>query len=100
MIETSGILFCPVSLSSLEELIEKSVSNGIAKQLAISPPIEISKDQENQFLTRREAAKYLGISLVTLSDWSKSGVVTGYRIASRVRYKRNELENSLKKMKV
>ncbi len=50
---------------------------------------------QTELLTRKEAAKLLGISLPTLLAWSNSGLIKGYRIASRVRYKRNELENSL-----
>lgn len=49
-------------------------------------------------LSRKEAAKVLGVSLPTLNEWSKSGVITGYRISSRVRYKRNEIEQSLLQM--
>jgi excisionase family DNA binding protein len=52
-----------------------------------------------ELLTRKEAAKLLGVSLPTLSDWTKTGKIIGYRIASRVRYKRNELENSLSQIK-
>jgi excisionase family DNA binding protein len=48
-----------------------------------------------ELLTRKEASKLLGVSLPTLLDWTKTGKIIGYRIASRVRYKRSELENSL-----
>jgi excisionase family DNA binding protein len=48
-----------------------------------------------ELLTRKEASKLLGVSLPTLLDWTNSGKIIGYRIASRVRYKRTELENSL-----
>ena len=48
-----------------------------------------------ELLTRKEASKLLGVSLPTLLDWTNSGKIIGYRIASRVRYKRSELENSL-----
>ena len=48
-----------------------------------------------ELLTRKEASKLLGVSLPTLLDWTNTGKIIGYRIASRVRYKRSELENSL-----
>lgn len=52
-----------------------------------------------ELLSRKEASKLLGISLPTLSDWTNTGKIIGYRIASRVRYKRFELENSLTQIK-
>ncbi|UPT67166.1 MAG: helix-turn-helix domain-containing protein [Sphingobacteriales bacterium JAD_PAG50586_3] len=57
-----------------------------------------SKDPpKSEFITRNETASILGISLPTLSAWTKVGTVPAYRIGSRVRYKRNEVEDSLKK---
>ena len=52
-----------------------------------------------ELLTRKEASKLLGVSLPTLLDWTNTGKIIGYRIASRVRYKRSELENSLSRIK-
>jgi excisionase family DNA binding protein len=52
--------------------------------------------QHPEFLSRKEAAKLLGVSLPTLSEWTKTGLVKGYRIASRIRYVRAEIENSMK----
>lgn len=54
---------------------------------------------KTELLTRKEAAILLGISLPTLADWTKTGKVKGYRIASRIRYKRHEIENSLLQIK-
>jgi hypothetical protein len=54
----------------------------------------------DEYICRKQAAKLLKISLPTLSEWSKSGIVKGYRIATRVRYKRRELELAVKAMKV
>jgi len=55
-----------------------------------------SAGKPTQFLSRKEAAKLLGISLPTLSEWTKTGLVKGYRIARRVRYVRAEVESSMK----
>ncbi|GEO09490.1 helix-turn-helix domain-containing protein [Segetibacter aerophilus] len=52
-----------------------------------------------RFLTRKQAAAKLSISLPTLNEWTKTGKVIGYRVASRVRYKEDELESSLSKIK-
>lgn len=52
-----------------------------------------------QLRSRKEAAKRLGISLVTLNEWTKTGIVKGYRINSRVRYKEEDLEACLNQIK-
>jgi excisionase family DNA binding protein len=52
-----------------------------------------------ELLTRKEASSLLGVSLPTLLDWTNTGKIIGYRIASRVRYKRSELENALSRIK-
>ena len=67
-----------------------SVLNGIEpKQQTQTTP---------ELLTRNETAKYLGVSLPTLNDWTKNGIIQGYRIAGRVRYKLPDIEKSLLKI--
>jgi excisionase family DNA binding protein len=54
--------------------------------------------KSDELLTRKDAAKYLGISLTTLWQWTNDGIVTGHRIAARVRYKKSELEQALRQI--
>ena len=54
--------------------------------------------EENEFLTRVATAKRLGISLVTLNEYTKRCIIPAYRIGSRVRYKSNEVEAALLKV--
>lgn len=56
------------------------------------------KHQENILLTRVETAKKLGISLPTLISYTNQGRLQSYRIGSRIRYKKEEVENSLSKI--
>ncbi len=80
------------------EQLKNELTNPILKDLAYLKAILIDKEQ-TELLTRKEAAKLLGVSLPTLLEWTKNGQVQGYRISSRIRYKRTELENSLKRIK-
>ena len=59
-----------------------------------NPPLQ------EELLTRKEAASLLKISLVTLSNWTKNGLVKGHRISNKVRYKRSELETSIKSIRI
>lgn len=55
--------------------------------------------ENDEFITRKEAAKILGISLPTLGKWTKEGRVPAFRISSRVRYKRHDVIDSLNAVK-
>ena len=58
---------------------------------------QVSKDSisPNSFLTRKEAATYLRISLPTLNSWTQQGFIKGYKIKSRVRYRLKDVEKAL-----
>lgn len=81
------------------EQLKIEISNEILER--ITPILQgVNKPTPNvELLTRKEASKLLGVSLPTLLEWTKTGKITGYRIASRVRYKRSELENSLSQIR-
>jgi len=46
-----------------------------------------------------QVAKLLRISLPTLNEWSKQGIVQSYRIGSRILYKKEEIETSIKEVR-
>lgn len=71
----------------------------IEKLLLAQQQIKVDPVLVTEFLTREETAKMLSVSLKTLSSWTKEGKVIGYRIGSRVRYRRDEIETSLKQIK-
>lgn len=75
-------------------IIRDAVLNAISE---IAPKQQV-KESTPELLTRAETAEYLGVSLPTLNDWTKNGIVKGYRIAGRVRYKRPDVENALKEI--
>lgn len=58
-----------------------------------------SKKDHTELLTRKETAKVFGISLPTLNEYTKTGLIIGYRIGSRVRYKKGEILEALKQFK-
>jgi len=56
------------------------------------------RDQE-ELLTRDEAAKLLKINSSTLYLWTRKGKLPSYGIGNRVYYKRSEVMESLVKVK-
>lgn len=50
---------------------------------------------EERLLSRTETAKMLGVTLPTIIDWGKKGILKCYRIGNRVRYKQSEVMETL-----
>lgn len=44
-----------------------------------------------EYLTRKEVANLLQITLVTVNDWTRKGILKGYKIGKRVYYKPQEV---------
>jgi len=84
--EISGLILTNVSLVDLELLITKVVRH----------ELESFDKEKAEFITRNQTAQILGISLPTLNEWSKKGIIKSYKISTRVRYKREEVLQSVK----
>ncbi|MBL4746867.1 MAG: helix-turn-helix domain-containing protein [Flavobacteriaceae bacterium] len=72
--------------------IKKVVEEVLQKQLKglLTP-----KKEELKLLTRKDTAKLLCISLPTLHDWTKTGIVKAHRIGNRVLFKQDEVWQAL-----
>lgn len=57
------------------------------------------KEKTPSLLTRAQSAKLLGITLPTLSDYTKKGIVKGYRIGGRIRYYEKDVLSALTEIK-
>ena len=78
----AGINLLFQQLADLREIIE-------------SKPAPIQGAIPESYLTRQEVAAILKISLPTLNELSKSGLLPSYRIASNIRYKASDIEQAL-----
>jgi hypothetical protein len=78
----------------LKGLINQAVLDAV-KNIQITP----APSQSEKLLTRKETADKLKISLVTLNDWSRRGLIQSYIIGGRVLYKQSEIESSLHQVK-
>lgn len=58
---------------------------------------ELEKSKETEvYLTRRQAADFLQISLPTLHQYTKNGLITSLRIGNKIRYKQTDIEKAMK----
>lgn len=80
------------------EAFKKELIETLLEQIASSQVI--NQETKTEYLTRKEAAQLLNISLPTLSEHVKSGLIPCYRIKTRILFKAHEIESSLTKLKV
>lgn len=82
-----------LELSDIKRVIEEVVESNLSK-------LSLPKHQnQNLLLTRKETAKLLCISLPTLNDWTKTGIVKAHRIGNRVLYKEQEVLEALNEVR-
>lgn len=92
--QQSSIILQNVTLGDIEAMI----TNAIDSRLKLIQPTTTIQEPNatNGLLTRREAAKRLRISLVTLDNWTKMGLIKAKRIGTRIRYTPKDIEEALK----
>lgn len=85
--------FTPDELTGLiMAAVERTVRPMI--EAAVQPP------HSPKLLTRQETARFLGVSLPTLHEWTMGGRITANRIGSRVRYYQTDVEAALQRIKM
>lgn len=89
------VLFSSFTEADFKEIIKKALQDSLT---IIQTNISTVK-HETEFITRKQTAELLGVSLPTLGKWTKEGIIPAYRISSRVRYKLSEVQESLSKIK-
>lgn len=86
--QENSVLVHGITFEALKDLISETINTNL-KSLASPSPKSLD------YLTRAQTAELLHISLPTLSDFTKRGYLKGYKISTRVLYKRDEIEQSL-----
>lgn len=76
-----------------EELKHYIVKDVKAELNSLAQNFEPKKPAE--YLTRKEVANILKVSLVTLTDWNKRGILKPYRLGNLIRYKSEEIDAAL-----
>ena len=82
-----NILVVQLHVNELEVIINRCIERAIVK----SPP-----DNSDEILLKRvDVAKLFSVSLVTITEWMKTGKIPYHRINSRVFFKKSELMKSI-----
>jgi excisionase family DNA binding protein len=59
-----------------------------------------NNSKEDRLLTRKDVSKLLGITLPTVHDWTKKGIINAYRMGNLLRYKQSEILETLSNNKI
>ena len=52
---------------------------------------------QSDYISRQEVADIFGITLPTVHEWTINGILSAYKVANRVYYKRKEVESTYTK---
>jgi excisionase family DNA binding protein len=80
----------------------KQIAQSIKDELKDEPPKATPNAPTNEIklFTRKKTADILGVSLQTLNEWSKKGVLKKHRIGNKqVRYRKEDIEKALTSIK-
>jgi hypothetical protein len=87
-----------IILTTKEEL-SVIIDNSIIEALKKYKPIPKEEPKTESYYSRKETAKRLQTSLVTLGAWTKAGLIKSHVIGGRVLYKESDIESALTEVK-
>jgi excisionase family DNA binding protein len=84
-----------VSQNELRNMLRDEIKGALSQRQSDSPG-----QQNADLITRAEVSKMFGITLTTVHSWMKSGILPFHRIGGRTFFKRNEVVQSLKQVRI
>lgn len=79
-------------LQSFQTIVSEKVSEALSRQPTVK--------QLPEFLSRQDVADLFGVTLPTVHAWANAGILKPYKIGAKTRFKRNEVLDSPKAMKL
>ncbi|MAW95960.1 MULTISPECIES: helix-turn-helix domain-containing protein [unclassified Leeuwenhoekiella] len=84
----ANVMLHTFELSDFEKVVEQVLERKLKSFIP-------QEKEKLTLLTRKDTAKLLRISLPTLHDWTKTGIVKAHRIGNRILYKLEEVNQAL-----
>lgn len=81
-----------VTPNELANLISESVKTQI-QELVNATNKEQPQNDSEIYLTRKDAAAFFKVSLVSIHAWMKDGIIKPYKVGNRTYFKKSELIN-------
>jgi excisionase family DNA binding protein len=80
------------------EEFKNEILDGLQKKLD-EMKSHLESNRSPTYLTRKEVSKMLKVSLVTINEWSKKGILQPMKIGSRIRFEKKNIEMILESSK-
>jgi hypothetical protein len=80
----------------IEKVSAEELSNALRSIIREELSFLNAKEPNQRFLSRNEVATLLKISLPTLNEYTRTGIIKGSRIGSRVLYDEAQIRESVK----
>jgi excisionase family DNA binding protein len=87
-----NVILTPLSIEQLQNFINDAVKTGFEQTKTQEP-------ERTNLLTRKQVCELLNITLPTLWEWQRNGTITAYKVGTRLRFKENEVMNTLQRVK-
>ncbi|MBN3520710.1 helix-turn-helix domain-containing protein [Algoriphagus lutimaris] len=87
-----------IILTTKEELTG-IINHSVKEALEKFRPIPKEEPKTESYYSRKETAKRLQTSLVSLRSWTKAGLIKSHVIGGRVLYKESDIEAALTEVK-
>jgi len=84
----STTILIQLSTKDLQDLIRQAVRDEVSN---------LTKDQDNTMLSRRQVAERFKISLVTLNQWDKNNVLPSTKVGGRRVYRERDIQQAIDK---
>ena len=76
---------------AFQQMLENVVETAIKKALPIKETQNHKQEKEVHLLTKNDVAKIFSVSIKTINDWVKQGILSPTKVSSRVYFKREEI---------
>ena len=90
----NSVMITNVTPDELTEKIRTILREELGRANTLSP------DDSSRYLTRRQVADKLDLSLPTVDKYSVLGILKGYRIGTRVLFREREVDDAVTQMLV
>ena len=85
-----------VTRQELVDIIKEGVKLELNRQRSIGNPLNRLSitGEDTEYLTRNEVSKVLNVTVQTLNNWRREGVLNPLKIGGRVLYKKEDVYNN------
>ncbi|GAB3509826.1 hypothetical protein GCM10027341_47370 [Spirosoma knui] len=87
-----NVVFTQLSIPEVRQLFRQELEHFFTDRPSAPPTSAVNAENLS---TRQKTAKQLNISLPTLDDYTRRGIIRGYRVGRRVLYRPEDVEAAL-----